>query len=298
MTALIELITADGTAHDLDALCVRGVDDPSGMFVVPAKRGNNLVIPGSHGELHLAGKRYGASNLVLKVWVRGVNADGTIPADGTASRLVFHDNLRTLLGLFTVDEQVTLRHTLSDGTAREITGEVLDAIEPDISDPHGTGRYALGRFAVALACPRPFWTDLDSVTATVSSALSSVTLTEFAGTTAQIEDLMIVFGPQSNPRLEQTSTGVWVAVDRVITSGQTVVIETGPLDDLPGWRVYGTGGVAAGLYEDMRYGGPGTARWFALKPEPGGGAPVVSLTETGIGSGSVSITGKRTYTTT
>lgn len=289
MTEMIAVVTGDDVEHDLDAYCARGVQDASGMFRTPARRGKDLVVPGVHGELHLANKRYGAANLVLKLWVRGVNADGSIPTSDTAGRLAFHENLRALMALFTVEDRIRLRHTLSDGSVREIAGEVTDTIVPDVQ---GRGRWTLGQFNVALYCTYPFWRDLDPVTSTVSSAVGSATLAEFAGTTAQIEDLVLTFGPQSNPRLEQASTGVWVAVDRIIGGGQTLVVDTAQ------WLIYGTGGLTGGLYEDLRYGGPGTTRWFALRPESGGGAPVVSLTETGIGTGSVSITGLRTYTTT
>jgi hypothetical protein len=48
---------------------------------------------------------------------------GTIPGGGDPeARLLFLQNLRTLIGLFMTDERLTLRHTLSDGTAREIVG--------------------------------------------------------------------------------------------------------------------------------------------------------------------------------
>jgi hypothetical protein len=280
----IELITADGVAHDLDACIDRGVDGIPGLLAVPEKRGRDLVVPQSHGELHLPGKKYGANTIVLRPWVRGVTPDGTIPEAGDG-RLVFHQNLRHLLALFTVDEQVTLRLTLEDGTAREITGEVLDAIPPDIE---GRDRDTVGRLNVALRCAFPFWSDLDD-TEVVVIAGAPQTLTEFAGADAPMEDLLVEFDPQSNPRLEQTSTGIWVQVNRVILPGQTITVDSAT------WQVYGSPGVAPGLYEDLAYGGRGTTRWFALRPEPGGGPPVVELTQTGPGAGSATVTGKRRF---
>jgi hypothetical protein len=217
MTQSIDVVTGDDVEHDLDAYCVTGVKDPSGMFSIPAKRGKDLVVPGVHGEVQLRNKRYQATNLVLKLWVRGVNPDGTIPADGTAGRLAFNRNLRALIELFAIEDRIRLRHTLSDGTVREIAGEVLDTIDPTVA---GRGRDTLGQLNVALYCHYPFWRDLDPTTSTVSSATPTATLGEFAGTSAQIEDLILTFGPQTNPRLEQPSTGVWVAMDRVIGVGQ------------------------------------------------------------------------------
>lgn len=286
MTATVSLITADQVEHNLDRLVAQGVEGITGMLAIPEKRGGNLVVPGSHGELHLPAKKHSAASLVLPLWVRGVEEDGSIPSGTDAgARLAFHDNLRELVGLFVIDELVTLRHTLSDGAAREIRGEVTDAVAPDV---RGAGRHTLGQVAVVLDCPDPFWSDLDDTVDTATSG-APVALDAFAGASAWMEDLLVEFGPQSNPRLTQPSTGVFVQVNRVITAGQTITVDTST------WQIYGTGGVAAGLYEDLEYGGRGTSRWFALKPEAGGGAPVVELVETGVGSGSVTVTGKRKH---
>lgn len=287
----ISVVRGDDVEVDLDTCTVTGVEGINGMVVVPAKRGTNLVVPGLHGELHIPAKKYNAANLVLPLWVRGINPDGSIPG-GTdmGARLGFLENLRTLINLFTVDEQVTLRHTLSDGTAREIVGEVTDVIEPDVT---GRGRYSLGKLAVALNCASPFWADLEPVSETVTTG-GPTTLTAFAGADAVMEDLLIEFGPSSNPRLEQEtfvqqqSSPLFVQVNRVIPSGQKITVDTTE------WRVFGTSLVSSGLYEDLDYGGRGTTRWFALRPEPGGGTPIVELTSTA-GSGTATITGKRKY---
>jgi hypothetical protein len=113
-------------------------------------------------------------------------------------------------------------------------------------------------------------------------------LTEFAGADAPMEDLTLEFGPAGNPRLKQNSSGLFVQINRVITAGQTVTVDTAE------WIVTGSPGVGNGLYEDLIYGGRSTSRWFALRPEPGGAAPVVELVSTA-GAGSVTVTGKRKY---
>jgi hypothetical protein len=286
VTQSVSVVDGAGVERNLDQLVAQGVEGVTGMLAVPGKRGSDLVVPGAHGELHIPAKRYNPANLVLPLWVRGVNADGTIPGGtDSAARLAFHANLRALVAMFVVDERVRLRHTLSDGSVREIVGEVTDVIEPQVS---GRGRYTLGRLAIALRCASPFWSDLTDSSQVVTSG-GPVTLTSFGGATAPMEDLQLLFGPQSNPRLTQASTGIFVEVGRVIAAGQTITVDTAT------WQVSGTGGVAAGLYEDLVYGGRGTSRWFALHPEPGGGAPVVELTETGAGTGQVTVTGRRRY---
>jgi hypothetical protein len=291
VTTRIDVITGDGVAHNLDRLCAQGVDGITRMMKVPAKRGSNLVVPQEHGERHLPGKRSGPANLVLPLWVRGVLPDGTVPGPSDAeARLEFHANLRALVGLFVVDELVTLRHTLSDGSARDIVGEVTDSIEPTVT---GFGRGTYGQLNVALNCADPFWSDTADATQVVVAG-TPVELTAFASASAPMENLQLVFSPQANPRLEQPSTGIFVRLDRIITTGQTITVETGPIADRKGWLVYGSPGIAGGLYEDLAYGGRGTSRWFALKPEPGGSAPVVQLTNTS-GTGQVQVTGRRRY---
>ncbi len=291
MTARVDVITADGAVHQLDQLVQRGVEGITGLMKSPQKRGGNHLVPGEHGEKHRAGKRSGPASIVLPLWVRGVNPDGTIPVGADAgARLAFHANLRALLGLFTVDELVTIRHTLTDGSAREIVGEVTEAIDPTVRD---SGRHTLGRASVALNCANPFWRDLSAVAASFTSA-APATLTAFVGISAPVEDLTITFGPQSNPRIEQTSSGIWMAIDRIIPAGQSIVVDTSN-DPETGWTIRQEPTPATGLYEDLRYGGRGTSRWFALRPEPGGGTPIVHLTETAGGFGTCDITGKRTY---
>jgi len=279
----LEVITADGVAHDLDTCTTRGVQDIQGLFTVPEKRGENLVIAGEHGRMHVVSKKHDAHIIVLGLWVRGVLPDGTLPEAGYAQ---FVENLRELVGWFTTDEMITLRHTV-DGDAREITGEVLRVIEPELS---GYGRYRSAQVKIVIECAAPFWADVEPVTQTVTlPTLGTATLTAFAGATAPMEDLFIEFGQANNPRLSQVSTGVFVQLNRVITAGQTITVDTAD------WEVYGSPGVAGGLYEDLEYGGQHTNRWFALLPEPGGGAPVVQLQHTGGGTASVTVTGKRKY---
>lgn len=285
MTELLEVIGADGEPHDLDECITRGVSDLAGLFAVPEKRGTNLVVPGEHGRMHVVSKKYDANILVLNLWVRGALPDGSLPEGGDGQQQ-FVENLRQLLGWFSADEVVTLRYTV-DGAAREITGEVLDGISPQLD---GYGRYRSARVRVVLECAHPFWADVEPVEETVSLENGeTAALEEFAGATAPMEDLQLVFEEQNNPRLSQVSTGIFVKLNRVIGSGQTITVDTAA------WEVYGSSGVAGGLYEDLEYGGRQTNRWFALFPEPGGGAPVVQLQHTGGGEASVTVTGKRKY---
>jgi hypothetical protein len=156
---------------------------------------------------------------VLTLWVRGANPDGSLPEGEGQEQFV--ENLRELTSWFTDDELVTLRYTVN-GDAREIIGEVITSIEPK---PDGYGRYRSATVKIALNCAQPFWADVEPRVQTVTLAADEeATLTEFAGATAPMEDLLVVFAQQSNPRLMQESTSVFVALDRVVTSGQTITV--------------------------------------------------------------------------
>lgn len=282
-------IAVNGTP--LDDLTAQGIAGAEGLHRVPGKRGKNIRVPGRHGELHVPGKRYEPAALVLPLWARGVLPDGTLPADEPA-RLEVHRRLRALTRLFTVGELVTVRQTLTDGTAREISGEVTDAIDWSLLN---SGRATLGKVAIGLDCPDPFWTDLADTTATATLvAGQTATLTDFASADAPMDDLRVAFGPGSNPELSQPSTGAFIAYDGTIATGRKLVV------DAAAWSVTGTVD-AGGTWQ------PGSApsqhiarirhgrhpRLFTLAPQDP--APAVRLTHTGGGSMTVSVVGRRRY---
>lgn len=283
-------ITVNGT--NLDDLVAQGTEGAGGLHKVPAKRGANIDIPGRHGQLHVPTKRYQPATIVMPMWVRGVNPDGTVPSDDGA-RLAFHARLRALVGLFTVGELVTVRHTLTDATAREITGEVTDVLDFTLD---GYGRDTIGNVGVALNCADPFWTDLADTNTTFTLSTGQTTnLTTFANATAPMDDLSITFWPGSNPTLVQPSTGVYLGYSGVITAGRKLLVDT------RSWTVTGTidaGGTwnptSAPTQHIVRitHGG-GVARLFSLTPQAP--QPVLQLTHTGGGSMTVTVTGKQRY---
>lgn len=287
MTASISI---NGTS--LDNLLAQGVEGSQGLHTVPAKRGSNVEVPGRHGAKHIPGKRYQPAALVLPMWVRGVNPDGSVPSDASA-RLTFHQRVRELVALFTVGELVTVRHTLTDGTAREITGEVTDLIDFTIE---GVGRSTLGRVSVGLTCADPFWTDLAATTATFALATGATrTLTEFAAATAPMEDLIVSFGPGTNIELSQPAVSSLLAYDGPITAGRKLAVDTAE------WTATGTvdaGGTwlpATAPTQHIRRirHGRHPRLWYLAPTRPA--APVVRLVHTGGGTVSVTISGKQRH---
>lgn len=284
-------ISANGTS--LDDLLAQGIEGSTGLHSVPAKRGSNIDVPQRHGQLHVPHKRYQSAALVFPMWVRGVNPDGSLPS-GTdaAARLAFHARVRALVKLFIAGELVTIRHTLSDGTAREITGEVTDVIDFTVAR---AGRNTLGRVSVGLNCADPFWTDLTDTVETFSLATgNTASLTGFGAASAPMDDVIVRFHPSSNPELTQVSTGVFVAYDGIIAAGRKLEVNTAT------WAVTGTidaggtwvpGSAPTQHIARIRHGG--AARLFSLAPQHP--SPVVQLEHTGGGSATASITGKQRH---
>lgn len=295
MTATASIIRG-GVETPLENLLAQGMAGVAGLHRTPAKRGRNIRTPGRHGELHIPGKLYEAADLLLPLWVRGVNADGTIPEDN-AARLTFHQRVRALSKLFSAGELITLRHTLTDGSSREITGEVLDTTDWKIAN---SGNATIGVVNVPLACADPFWTDRDPVTATRTlTSGETAALAEFADADAPMDDLHVLFGPGNNPRLTQElvlpAVGAWVAYDGIIGAGRKVDVDTSA------W--WATGLVDAGgtwtpstaptqHIPRVRHSGL-HARLFTLAPQHP--APIVRLTHTGGGQMTVSVVGRRRY---
>lgn len=284
-------VTVNGT--NLDNQLAQGVTGVTGLHHIPAKRGANIQIPERDGELHVPGKLYGPGTVVLPLWVRGVNpVDESVVSD-TAARLLFHQRARDLAALFCVGDLVTVRHTLSDGTAREVTGEATDAIPFDVTS---TDRWTLGQVTIGLTCADPFWADVVDTTADFTATTGSATsLTGFTQASARMNNLVVTFWPASNPRLTQPASGALLAYNGVIGAGRKLVVDTGA------WSVTGTvdaGGTWLPTSPPLQHiarveKGP-HARLFTLSPERPA-APVVVLTHTGGGTARVTVTGRQRH---
>lgn len=273
---MAEQIIANGL--DLRAV-THNAESLAGLLTTPARRGSNIEVPGRHGAIATANKRYAQGEIVLPLWVKGVNEFGVV---GTQDQQLtrFYANLDALIQAFSA-ETVVLDHVLADGSTRRALCQLAEpiAFSRDPASP------LFGRCSVALVIPGAFWSELtdQTHTASLSTGMSTVA-TPFAGATAPMDELVITFGPGNNPELGQGS--VFLAYDGVIGSGRTLVVNTST------WQASGTGGLAVD-YSKLRHGG--SPRWFEIRPESP--APTLQLSHTGGGQMSVTITGKRRYLT-
>lgn len=260
-TTTEEILTVNGVVLNTYA---KNIESLTGRLRAPAKRTSNVVVSGRHGAVRTRGKKYDQNLIVLPMWVIGAEDDGSIPADETARRLFFR-NINDLTKLFKEnnDEELDIRHTLPDGSVRQCFGDVLDAIDftTETANP-------LGKFGVSITMANPFWQDLVEQETQVAASGDTVTLANFRGATAPMEDLVVtITGPWANPVLT-FADGSWVAYDDSFQPGEGIEINSGV------WGLSGVGGIVPSL-EKLRYGGT-SSHWIALPPA-GEDAPEVQL---------------------
>lgn len=251
--------------------------DISGIMSTPARRGENVTVPGRHGAIRNRNKRFDPGELVLPLWILGCEEDGSIPGGSTAAEEFFkrRDELLRLL----YSDPLILEYTRPDGLAVQASVEMA-------ADPVDFTRVAaqpIGKIAVALSVTGAFWSDSATVTQTVTGTSGVVqALTAFEGATAPMADLVLTFGPCNNPSL--TAGNRYVTYNEVISSGRQLVINTS------NWTVSpGTGSAWSPDPRLVEF-GPGPT-WFELSPT----AESVTFTHTGGGSATCSIAGHRKY---
>lgn len=75
------------------------ISNRSAGWSVPAKRGDNLTIPGRNGTQWVPNKPFDEGNASLNMWAVGANPDGSMPDDGNLRRLC-RTNLDKLTAIF------------------------------------------------------------------------------------------------------------------------------------------------------------------------------------------------------
>jgi len=180
---------------------------------VPARRGDNVVIPGKRGRLYTA-KQHDQRLLTLAMWVRDIH-----PTTGSeaGSEVQMLSNLDTLRGLFARDGQHTLSHTMG-GVTRYATAEVNNAVE---FQPQGTN---LSAFVVEFLLADPWWYAAAATTVgptTITASPQNIGITN-NGTYVAIPTLTVT-GPIANPTF--TIGSVWVKFNDSIVVGETLTID-------------------------------------------------------------------------
>lgn len=272
---MAEAFTINGVSLDSYAFMLT---DLSGALSTPPRRGSNVAVPGRHGVIRTR-KRFDAAEIVLPLWIVGANPDGSIPEDATEAETLFA-NRDALLRLLHADPLV-LAYTRPDGSTRQARAELTEVL-----DFTRIGVRAEAKVSVALTLYDGFWFDADPVSQTITGASGTTAeLTAFAGATAPMADLVLVFqGPVNNPQLNFGDG--YVKYNGVVSAGRQLVIDTAV------WQVNpGTGSVWSPDLRQVEY-APGP-RWLEL--DPAVDPFEITFLHTGGGSASCSIQGRRAY---
>ena len=257
------------------------LEEMSGLLVAPARRGENVTVPGRHGVIRTPYKRWAAPQPVLPIRVLGVDrTTGVAPADALSQ---LHQNLDVLLALFS-SETVLLEHTRDDDTVREAVAEL--AQEP-VAVVRERTHPPMARLSVPLIIPDAFWSDPVTGSVTIEGPTGTTqTLGAFTGATAPMSALTILFeGPANNPRI--TVGDRFVQYNGVIAAGQQLVMDT---DDFTVSAGGGGGPWTPDPRQVLFQPGPG---WLEIPPT----ATSATFTHTGGGSARCVITGRRQYLT-
>lgn len=115
----------------------------------PARRGENLVIPGKTGRYLTTNKKLDERTIALALWVKDVDpATGAVAGTPEAQ---LQTNLDTLRAMIATDGTALLKHTMG-GTTRQVPAEILNAVEFTAFGP--TPYY---RFIVEWSLADPLW---------------------------------------------------------------------------------------------------------------------------------------------
>lgn len=280
-----ETLTVDGVL--LNTLA-KNVSSLTGRLRTPPKRTANIVIPQRNGVLRTPRKWYGPNTLNLPMWVVGSDDNGNIPTNSTR-RIEFYKRVDELTALFNSPDLLTVQHKLPDGTTRECQAEVLEVLD---FTTVAVNPKAL--FNVALTVPAAFWRDTADVTNSFSNPTlpSTLSLTNFAGATAPMEDLLYTIrGPITNPKIEAYRNSaalglpVWFQYTGSVADNATVIVNCAT------WALSGT---ANPVYGNFAHGGD--PRFMVLTPNVPGSAPQVHITGTGGGANTqLTVAGRRKY---
>lgn len=196
------------------------IETLNGRQRVPQYRGDDQRVPFRPGAIWRP-KQPDSRTLTLAMWVLGCNTDGSAPAG--SARAKFNDNREQLIKLFfdpTAQLSLTKRwQTISSGL------KSATALAELVSDMDATMLGIDGaQFAVDLRLADPYFYGVTSSPAALAVSVGAVVNNPGV---APVQKMTIVFnGGLTNPRLTNTTTGVWVQYTGVIAGGASVTLNT------------------------------------------------------------------------
>lgn len=251
MTNLIEAYW-DWNGTSLHQYCW-AIDDLTGRLSVPALRGSNQTVPYRRGQDWRA-KVPDSRTMTLAMWLVGRGASDSTP---TQDPVLFNDNWDALIRLFYSQQaqgtltkrwRTTAGGLMSASALAEVTGSPGPKLDP--KNP----AYADLSVDVFLADP---WFYAPQVSGTIAQASSTTSITNAGHEQADGYGMSVTFaGAATNPRLTNTTYGIWVQYTGTVASGKSVV-----LDIDKGTATHSTDGNVIGGVSHS-----GARQWMVLRP--------------------------------
>lgn len=176
---------------------------------VPARRGDNQVIPFRHGSVFVE-KYFDERTLSFGI---AVSAE-TIEA--------MESLMETLRGLLSPRTQQTLSQTLTNGTVRSVLASVDKRLQVNRPAPN------IALIVVEFTLCQPFFrlsTAIADNTTTIDASPKAMTVTN-PGTIEERDATIILTGPLENTVITNSTNGVVLTYSGVIASPRVVTIQT------------------------------------------------------------------------
>lgn len=210
-----ETVSVDGVV--LNTLAYN-IETLSGREGIPAKRGENSSVAYRHGK-RWKRKFFEEKTETWAMWVRGCDEDGLVPAYG--DRAEFNANLQMLKQLFgKIDSELVLQRKIempSGLLTLNARGECTGTMDPQIVG----NRPTLARFTADVLMADPFWY---AAAVAVNVSLAGLTV-DNPGTTPTDRMTIRFNGPCTNPRLTNTTRGLYVQYTGTLASGEYVELD-------------------------------------------------------------------------
>jgi hypothetical protein len=245
------------------------IETLNGRQRVPQLRGDDTHVPFRPGAIWRP-KQPDSRTLTLAMWVLGCNIDGSAPVGGSA-RAKFNDNRESLIKLFySPDTQLSLTKRWQTMTGlKQATGlaELMSDMDASMLGIDGA------QFAVDLRLADPYFYG-PTITPTALAVGVGAAVTNPG--VWLVQKMTIVFnGGLTNPRLTNSTTGVWVQYTGVIAGGASVTLNTDLFTAITNTSVNVIGAVTH----------QGARNWLPLRP----GSNMLTLTASaGTGTATVS----------
>lgn len=170
----------------------------------PLFRGENIMVPHRPGTVHIP-KTVDSRTLTLGMWVLGAEKDGSKPVS-LSRRRKFETNWRELRRLlWTPNRQMEVQKTFYDDVSANLVsasalGQFAGGLSPEMT---GSQRAV---FTVDILLADPYFYSLYSEDYT----FGTTQVLPQKGDATTLKTIIRFYGPCSNPRLTNGTTGVWV----------------------------------------------------------------------------------------